>query len=518
VAQRASGEEVCRGSRWRADASLLASVLTLGGVVARRETTYRLRSTVLLVLGALFALLLSVQTASADPPIAQISSDPFTNSFSQHATQVEPDTFAFGNTIVAAFQTGRIFAGSSADIGFAVSHNGGRTWPVQGFLPSLTISAAPPGPYVAASDPSVAYDAAHRRWLISALVTGSGGTGISTSASTDDGDHWGPPVALPSTGFTNWDKNWITCDNSTRSPFYGHCYTTWDDFGNGNTLLSSSSMDGGITWSTPMPTADRARGIGGQPLVQPNGTVVVPVDNAFENALLAYRSTDGGASWGPTVVVTPIASHFEAGAGLRAPALPSAERDAAGEIYVVWKDCSFRPTCDANDLVMSTSLDGVSWSDPRRIPIDPIDSGIDHFIPGLGVDAKTSGDRAHLALSYYFFPDTACVPQTCELNIGYVTSTDGGTTWSPPARLNPSPMSLAWLASTSQGQMVGDYISTSFVNAGPVAVFALATPPDSTLHESMFSAVLQLRPGAAIAQERSTHAQAGQRPTRQVAR
>jgi BNR repeat-like domain len=323
---------------------------------------------------------------------------------------------------------------------------------------------------------------------------------------------------LPSTGFTNWDKNWITCDNSTQSPFYGHCYTTWDDFGNGNRLLSSTSVDGGTTWSTPMPTADLATGIGGQPIVQPNGTVVVPVNNAFQSALLAYRSTDGGASWGPTAVVATIASHFEFGAGLRAPALPSAERDAAGKIYVVWKDCRFRPSCNANDLVLSTSIDGVSWSDPQRIPIHPVDSAIDHFIPGLGVDAKTSGDRAHLAVSYYFFPDTACAPQTCELNVGYVTSTDGGTTWSPPSRLNPSPMSLAWLASTNQGQMVGDYISTSFVNSGPVTVFALATPPDGTLHESMYSAVLQLRPGAAVARERSTHAQAGQRPTRQIAR
>ena len=33
--------------------------------------------------------------------LVQISSDPYTNASSQHATQVEPDTFAFGSTIVA---------------------------------------------------------------------------------------------------------------------------------------------------------------------------------------------------------------------------------------------------------------------------------------------------------------------------------------------------------------------------------------------------------------------------------
>jgi hypothetical protein len=66
--------------------------------------------------------------------------------------------------------------------------------------------------------------------------------------------------------------------------------------------------------------------------------------------------------------------------------------------------------------------------------------------------------------------------------------------------------------------MVGDYMSTSFVNSGPVAVFALATPPDTTLHESMYAAVLKLRPGATIANERSNHRQTQPRTNRLTAR
>ena len=41
--------------------------------------------------------------------LLQISSDPYTNTDSQHATQVEPDSFAFGSTIVTVVQTGRFF-------------------------------------------------------------------------------------------------------------------------------------------------------------------------------------------------------------------------------------------------------------------------------------------------------------------------------------------------------------------------------------------------------------------------
>src|SRR5262245_17382932 len=44
--------------------------------------------------GALAALA-GAGVASANVPLTQVSSDPFTNTTSQHATELEPDTFAF---------------------------------------------------------------------------------------------------------------------------------------------------------------------------------------------------------------------------------------------------------------------------------------------------------------------------------------------------------------------------------------------------------------------------------------
>src|SRR3989441_10982952 len=90
-----------------------------------------------LILSLAFAFALRVQTHAAGAPLTQISSDPFTNPDSNHKTQVEPDTFAFGNTIVSAFQSGRFFDGGASDIGFATSTNGGATW-THGFLPNAT--------------------------------------------------------------------------------------------------------------------------------------------------------------------------------------------------------------------------------------------------------------------------------------------------------------------------------------------------------------------------------------------
>src|SRR5436190_24033794 len=58
---------------------------------------------------------------AATVPLTTLSPDPYTNSTSQHATEVEPDTFAFGSTSVTAFQLGRIYACAASDIGVATS-------------------------------------------------------------------------------------------------------------------------------------------------------------------------------------------------------------------------------------------------------------------------------------------------------------------------------------------------------------------------------------------------------------
>jgi hypothetical protein len=100
-----------------------------------------------------------------------------------------------------------------------------------------------------------------------------------------------------------------------------------------------------------------------------------------------------------------------------------------------------------------------------------VTSGRDHFIPGLAVDPNTAGGGAHLALTYYFYPATAC-GGACRLEVGYISSPDGGAHWGAPTQL-AGPMSLSEIALTSQGPMVGDYISTSFAGGKATTVFAV---------------------------------------------
>ena len=308
---------------------------------------------------------------------------------------------------------GYFSGGGASNNVFATSQDGGRTW-VTGGLPGTTVNEGGIWPRI--SDPAVAYDPEHNVWLAQGLTINSSGQGDS--------------------------------------------------------VIVNRSTDGGVTWE-PRQSPSTPSGLGGQPVVLPNGTVVVPYTGNY-GSIHAFRSTNGGASWEGGVFVASQTQH-SVGGSMRDPPLPSAEVDASGRVYVVWHDCQFRAGCSSNDIVMSTSTDGVTWTPKTRIPIDPVNSTVDHFLPGIGADRANPG---HLGLGYYYYPQANCSSSTCDLTYGFVSSLDGGVSWSTPKQVT-GPMRPTWIANTNQGFMVGDYTSTSFTADGKAhTVFSVAKPPD----------------------------------------
>jgi hypothetical protein len=190
---------------------------------------------------------------------------------------------------------------------------------------------------------------------------------VDVSRSTDGGRMWGPPIINSSQGTDLLDKNWATSDNSRFSRFFWHCYTEFDNNSQLNLVQLSTSTNGGASWGAPKTTPDGTCVIGGQPLVQPNGNLIMP----------------------------------------RSGGLISADIDREGTVYVTWADCraEFRCTTGVDDLMLSTSQDGTNWSVPRRIPIAPVGSTVEPMLTGLGVDHSTAGQSAHLGLVFYFYPN-----------------------------------------------------------------------------------------------------------------
>jgi hypothetical protein len=288
--------------------------------------------------------------------------------------------------------------------------------------------------------------------------------------------------------------------------------------------LAGAHLGGAVVANSAAAVSGKTGGIGGVPLVQPPppgspagtcGRVVVPVQ---VNGLSWFTSSDCGVTWSASNQIFPnmTATHTVA-QGLRTSLLPSSTMDGTGAIYLTWQTRSFRVGTvgsTPNDIAMSVmpaptaANPNPAFGPPVRIPIEADNTTantVDHFIPGISADPATSGATAHLGLYYYSYPVAACVyanpaayaaagsqPQ-CNLQVGYVSSTDGGTTWSAPQYI--AAMSLADVVRTSQGPMVGDYSNAAVIPAGPYAGNSISTfaiglvprsPADNGMNENMY--------------------------------
>jgi hypothetical protein len=380
----------------------------------------------------------------------------------QHATIVEPDSASFGTTVVAAFQVGRMQGGGAGTIGWASSRDAGRTWR-SGTLPGVGH----------ASDPTVAYDSVHRVWLIVTLGIANGPNSLDVSRSTD-GRAWSravPALAEPSQAF---DKEWVFCDNASTSPRRGTCYLAYTDLATESVALTSTT-DGGVNWAAPTRVSARGDVVDGLPAALPDGTVVVAWLDG--RTIFTARSSNGGSSFDTPRPVAVLSTSPVP--GLRAPPLPALDVDRRGRLLLAWSDCRFRTGCSGNDIVLSTSTDGDSWSGPARVTT----GSASYVTVGLAADTASNG----IVVSSQAAPNGA--PGT--LGVAAAVSRNG-TTWSPTRRLDARTMRLSWLPTTTSAAFLGDYVAASWAGGRPLAIVPIASPPRAgRLNQALYAGVVR---------------------------
>jgi hypothetical protein len=223
------------------------------------------------------------------------------------------------------------------------------------------------------------------------------------------------------------------------------------------------------------------------------GTLTIDTGSSAETVTISTVGTAGATGTGVTFTPALAAAHAS-GAFVTVNGVPSTSTAAPNDI-------AFSVMPGPTDASPTPSFGA-----PVRIPIEAdagaLSNTVDHFIPGIAADPASSGSTARLALFYYSYPLAACIyvdpPLSCSPSVGFVSSTDGGATWSDPQTLSPGPPSLAVYARTlalggtgNGGPDLGSVLAAAVVPAGKnqgaaVGLFPVGIPVNG-LDESMYA-------------------------------
>jgi hypothetical protein len=393
--------------------------------------------------------------------------------------------------------------------GYYRSTDGGSTWQdslVPGYPADTSAggTASPAhGSCGAAGDPSQAFDNAGR--LFYSFICFNRGKpvngGIYVARYTNDGASYdrtvlvkkGAPSALFEASGLFQDKDNIAVDQ-TNGPNSGNVYVAWSQYsgqaGN-NAVLLSRSTDHGLTFSQPIKVTPKAHGTASfaDVAVGPDGAVYVsaidyPSPNDPSTDIWVAKSRDGGATFGPAVVVASIDQFdssqysgngasdcgdgpFACPTGFTFSRFFSSEAvaaDASG-VHVVW---AARTATGQSKVFVRNSPDGINWPTPAAT-IDAVATGHQWF-PDIASSGGTISvvfydSRADPAYSPARPPgNTASGANSGDVVNTYVAqSTNGGSSWSE-TQVSSVGSNFGWETHASRRDgFWGDYLYISAV-------------------------------------------------------
>lgn len=250
-------------------------------------------------------------------------------------------------------------SGSFSFVGWSRSANEGNAFADKGALVSDPLPAGIDfrdllgDPVVRATNSSTFYYASN---ALDSLSTGEVFSGISVSKSTNGGITWeGAVIAIEKDVDHLLEKPWM----AVKSGLFDTIYITYTDFDfSGNFPRTAiefvKSTDGGVSWSTPV-VIDEVFGDafvqGSQVTIGPNGEIYVAwerYDADFVKRSIKFRkSTNGGSTFGQKMKVSQVThvgdsfslqGNFRAFIDLQGLAVDSSGQATTGTIYITWHD------------------------------------------------------------------------------------------------------------------------------------------------------------------------------------
>ncbi len=333
-----------------------------------------------------------------------------------------------------------------------------------------------------ATDPGVVFDQSGTLYFSNVFYQGASEPNEEACYKlTNDGLSWQAPVYVggDTTGtFSEADRDYITVDRDTSSPFFGRVYIAWVTIAYPKSIIvESHSSDHGASWSLPVTVStapvsqDTVLFQGPIPSCGPNGELYIAFEDrdSLSKRILVASSVDGGVSFAPQVEVSPyrelgnvVPDNFNGHPAIKGNvetnSFPSIAVDRSnlhhGRIYVTW--CG--RDADTDHVFLSYSDDiGMTWTAPTSIEEDTSSVKTDKFLPWIAVD-QSSGD---VGVTFY---DSRNDPTVNTLVDDYLTlSTDGGQTFTARRISNVSsdPHVSRDVISVDQSNLVfwSDYIS-----------------------------------------------------------
>ncbi len=297
----------------------------------------------------------------------------------QNETTIDSDPL-HPSSLVGGVNDYRSSPSGDVNCGYTASQDNGKTWN-SGILTGITRNnPGTPFDYGAAGDPSVFWaDNGIVYFACLAFDRSFARSAIVVAKSKDGGITWSKPVAVAhsETGDLVNDKEMITVDNASGSPFHGRIYVAWTEFagdpdGSPSQEVISHSSDRGKTWSKPVVLSGAPSGVeGSHPVVGPDGTVYVSwcsgaeicVNGSAPSQIMVTKSTDGGKTWTEPVAAASLTSLPATlpGDKFRINSLPTTAVDPVnGDVYVSYAG----EAQDANVYVVRSTDGGATWSKP----------------------------------------------------------------------------------------------------------------------------------------------------------